>query len=111
MGLINEEKILKEANISAKLNFEFADDRKTAIWGFKDGVKWAEYEYTNSLWHDYTELPDFKQPIVYTIKCSFNSIQSLNYPNKDLFDAIFRMWGEFKWAYSKDVLPKEYFKI
>lgn len=73
-------------------------------------IKQSIEETTNSLWHDYTELPDFKQPIVYTLKCSFNSIQSLNCPNKDSFDAVFKAWGEFKWAYSKDVLPKEYFK-
>lgn len=68
-------------------------------------------EVINSLWHDYAELPDFKQPIIYTFKCGFNSIQSLNCPNKESFNAIFKVWGEFKWAYSKDVLPKEYSKI
>lgn len=86
-------------------------DKELLKESISNGIKQGIEEAINSIWHDYTELPDFKQPIVYTIECAFNSIYSANSLDKWSFYKLANEWGKFKWAYSKDILPKEYFKI
>ena len=77
---------------------------------FEAGALWAIQEYKKSLWHDASEEPDFKRPIVFTGKMFFNHIDSLNCPNKEDLDDIKNYYGEFKWCYSKDIFPNDYYK-
>ena len=65
---MNLELIEAAATVYAKETWNHEEDQFMCIDGFKEGAKWAQKEFVNSLWHDASEEPEkFKPCLVYGV--------------------------------------------
>lgn len=109
--MLDKRNIVQEANLRYCDSFvgeEFPNAKEDA---FIEGAKFAEEEFIKSLWYKSSETPIFQTQIIYTAKEFFNHINSLTIASKETWETLKKKHKEFKWCYSKDILPKKYFKI
>ena len=121
--MIDEKKIeeaaenIYEENFSGNYDYTISEEDHSPLFeaanvihAVKLGAQWAQQEFIKSLWHDASEEPDFKRPIIFTGKIFFNHIDSWNCPNKRDWHCLKSNYKDFKWCYSKDILPNDYYK-
>lgn len=102
--MVDERKIVQEANLRYTDSFVGEED------AFVEGAKFAEEEFIKSLWHKHSETPKYQTQIIYTVKEFYNHISSITIASKETWQSLKKKYKEFKWCYSKDLLPKYYFK-
>ncbi len=109
-----DEKKIEEAAMTAYATGTFTptEERFASMCGFKEGVKWAQKEFINSLWHGASEEPDAKQDawlIMQTGKDLFETVKYGGY-NEDggqTWQQQAKKGNILRWCYLSDLLPKE----
>lgn len=105
--MIDEEKIGMAASKYAKEAWNFEEEQFSCMDGFREGVRWAQEEFTNSLWHDASEEPKMKAQVIVESQIPDNS--SLAYTldgNYGCWSAKVKACGYVQWCYLDDILPK-----
>lgn len=111
-----EKKFEAAATVYAKETWNHEEDQFMCIDGFKEGAKWAQKEFVNSLWHDASEEPEkFKPCLVYGV-FTYEGEE----PIEDYCTSVYTSygWAEdyfprdyepdiVRWCYIDDILPKE----
>lgn len=103
--MTREEKIINEAKRYYSGNIKCYD-------AFLHGIKFAE-ECQKNIWHDVSEIPNNSKHILfmpdpYTIKTSYipDCLRNCQL-NDDTWNKFVKDMNITKWAYVKDLLPKE----
>ena len=113
---MNLELIEAAATVYAKETWNHEEDQFMCIDGFKEGAKWAQKEFVNSLWHDASEEPEkFKPCLVYGV-FTYEGEE----PIEDYCTSVYTNYGWAedyfprdydgvieRWCYLDDILPKE----
>lgn len=99
-----EEQILKAAR---DYNSGITLSSPSNVIHFENGAKWAD-EHPINVWHDASEMPEEGEWIL--IQFDEDSYDALVFcdMNAVAFSACCKKCGAIRWAYIKDLLPKQF---
>ncbi len=100
--MIDEKKIEEAAeaysNALQVLSFAYRD--------FKEGARWMQQEFVNSLWHDVNEKP-MTGRLIFALSKYKKVVYNFEFRKEDDWGKRFSNYEIVRWAYIDDVLPKE----
>ena len=99
--MIDEKKITEAMSSYATETWNHAEERFVAMNGFKEGVEWAQKEFTNSLWHDARK---YKPTDIEGYKGDLLALR-IEYPTHHEFDIVI---GWYDTVHSKFIIPERF---
>lgn len=102
--MIRKEQILQAArDYVSRVTFSSPSD----VIHFENGAKWAdEHPNLESLWHDASEMPKDGEWILIQIDDDAYDALVLCDLNVDIYLYWCKKYGDIRWAYVSDLLPK-----
>ena len=89
---------------SKLLNSEAAFDYEDMECAFKKGARWAD-KYPVNVWHDASKEPKWNEPMLGEDSEGFSIYKWVG--QEDCWFTFVDVFGLNRWAYIKDLLPKE----
>lgn len=100
-----DEKTIKEAMSSyAKGTWNHDEERFAAMDGFKEGAKWMQDKFIESLWHSPEMCPENNREIILISEKGLVHCWNLN--NRRYWAGDVKDYNIERWCYIDDILPK-----